>query len=65
MEEIWNTFPSKMEKTDTHLNMNESHKHSPARKNPALKGKHRQPGLWHEFRKGTVAGVCSVLSEMY
>jgi hypothetical protein len=58
-------FPSKMEKIDTHLNMNESYKHCPTRNKPASKGKHSQPGLLHECCKGTVAGVCSVLTKMY
>jgi hypothetical protein len=58
-------FLSKIEKTDTHLNMNESHKHSPIRKKLASMGKHSEPGLWHELCKATVAGVCSVLTEMY
>jgi hypothetical protein len=51
-------FLSKIEKTDVHLSMNESHKLSPTWKKPASKGKYSDPGLWHEFCKGIVAGVC-------
>jgi hypothetical protein len=58
-------FLSKIEKTDTHLNINESYKHSPTRKKPGSKGKHTEPGLQYEFCKGTVAGVFSVLTEIY